>query len=76
LNTEINGTNGDFILGSINWLNDSSDKVSIRSKSLSGETAIDISTAMEDQLFYGSVIVLPLLIVGIGLYIWYRRRYS
>ena len=76
LNTEINGTNGDFILGSINWLNDSSDKVSIRSKSISGETAIDISTAMEDQLFYGSVIVLPLLIVGIGLYIWYRRRYS
>lgn len=76
INVEINGTNGDFILQSVNWLNDSDDKIYISSKTGTSVSPIVMTTATEDLVFYFSVIGLPALIICTGLYVWFKRRYS
>ncbi|MCD8089266.1 MAG: GldG family protein [Clostridiales bacterium] len=67
--------NSDFILGCINWLNDSSDTetVTISAKSLASETFYT-DYAQSERIKYTCVIFLPLFIIGMGFWVWFSRR--
>ena len=66
--------NADFILNSLNWLQDKQESISIRPKSLLSRY-LNIN-AFQRLLFAGiTVILIPLIILGAGLVMWLRRRH-
>ena len=66
--------NADFILNSLNWLQDKQESISIRPKSLLSQY-LNIN-AFQRLLFAGiTVILIPLIILGAGLVMWLRRRH-
>jgi len=66
--------NRDFFLNTLSWLNSRQETISIRAKSI-----YKMPLTMNDMevTVYAVVIVviLPLMILGIGLFIWLRRRH-
>lgn len=75
VNSYIRGSNFDFIVESVNWLQDKANSVYIRPKTSTGSNLfIDQGTMI--VIMFLSVIVLPVIILGIGLFIWLRRRNS
>ncbi|HZJ57849.1 MAG TPA: GldG family protein [Clostridia bacterium] len=66
--------NADFVLNSLNWLQDKQESISIRPKSMLSQY-LNIN-AFQRLLFAGiAVILIPLLILGAGLVMWLRRRH-
>ncbi len=66
--------NADFILNSLNWLQDEMETISIRPKSLVSRYLT--INPFQQLLFAGiTVILIPLLILGAGLVMWLRRRH-
>ncbi len=65
--------NGDLFLNVVSWLANEDDLVSIRPKEVPRATLV-LSPNQTNTIFTVSVLILPLGIMGIGLYIWRGRR--
>lgn len=63
-----------FLINSMNWLSDQKDVVSIVSKEMSGDT-VQVNGAK--ALIYSGLflVVLPLLVIAYGIFVWLRRRH-
>jgi len=65
--------NRDLFLNMINWLTADEDLISIRPKSPE-DRPLDISAQKLNLLFYLSIFIFPLAVVGFGLATWWKRR--
>jgi ABC-type uncharacterized transport system involved in gliding motility auxiliary subunit len=65
--------NRDLFLNTVNWLSSDEDLISIRPKEPE-DRRLTLNVRQMRLLFYSSVIVLPLIVVGAGLGVWWRRR--
>lgn len=66
--------NFDFVLNSLNWLQDEQESISIRPKSLTSQY-LNINAFQKLVLAGVTVILIPLIILGAGLAMWLRRRH-
>ncbi len=65
--------NRDLFLNTMNWLSSDEDLISIRPKEPE-DRRLTLTVRQMRLLFYLSVIALPLIVVGSGLGVWWRRR--
>lgn len=65
--------NGNFFLNTVNWLTEESDLIAIQPKTQNPRT-IQLSPSQGRLLFFVSVLLIPLAVLGLGLSIWFRRR--
>src|SRR4030095_13311208 len=65
--------NGDLFMNSINWLSQDEDLISILPKSPS-DRRVSMTEADQNQLFWITLVLMPLATIGSGFYIWWRRR--
>lgn len=65
--------NGDLFQNVLSWLADEGDLVSIRPQEIPATTLV-LSAKQMNMIFTVSVLILPLTVMGIGLYIWRGRR--
>jgi ABC-type uncharacterized transport system involved in gliding motility auxiliary subunit len=65
--------NGNFFLNIVNWLTEESDLISIQPKTQTPRT-IQLTPAQGRLVFLVSVVILPLIILVLGLAVWFRRR--
>lgn len=73
----VSGGNTDFMMGCISWLSDGSDgkTINIAAKSLAGDTFYT-DYAQSERVKYICVIILPVLIIGMGFWVWLSRRHK
>ncbi len=65
--------NGELFLNAINWLAEESELIAIRPKAPADRTIV--MTAGQTQLvFVTSTILLPLVVLGYGVWVWWRQR--
>jgi hypothetical protein len=66
--------NGDFFMNSVGWLKGKTDSITIRPKSLQ---TLRLTLSNLAALLYSGVVVilLPLLVLGAGVFVWVRRRH-
>ncbi|VGO20134.1 GldG family protein [Pontiella sulfatireligans] len=67
------GGNLDFFMSALNWLLDREELIAISPKPIE-EIKLSLSRGQLKQLFWINVVAIPLVAVGMGLIIWYRRR--
>jgi len=67
------GGNGNLFLNVANWLTEESDLISISPKT-SSPRGLQLSPSQAKLIFWVSVIFLPLLVLGLGVSIWLKRR--
>lgn len=77
LSSEISGQvpgNANFLLNSLNWIQDREEAISIRPRSLATPR---LNMNWQQQLILAgvAVILIPLLILGSGLFVWMKRRH-
>jgi ABC-type uncharacterized transport system involved in gliding motility auxiliary subunit len=65
--------NRDLALNTFNWLSSDEDLISIRPKEPE-DRRLNISGNRMNLIFWWSVVLLPLAVVGGGLMVWWRRR--
>jgi len=65
--------NRDLALNTFNWLTSDEDLISIRPKEAE-DRRLNISGNRMSLIFWWSVVLLPLSVVGAGLMVWWRRR--
>ena len=65
--------NGDLFMNSINWLSQDEDLISIRPKN-PADRKVSMTEADQNQFFWITLVLMPLVTIGSGLYIWWRRR--
>ncbi|MDX2041523.1 MAG: Gldg family protein [Acidobacteriota bacterium] len=65
--------NGDLFMNSINWLAQDEDLISIRPKQATNRS-VTMSGAQVNTFWWLVVVVLPLGILGIGTFIWWKRK--
>jgi ABC-type uncharacterized transport system involved in gliding motility auxiliary subunit len=65
--------NRDLLANMINWLNSDEDLISIRPKTPE-DRPLTITAQKLSMLFWLSVVIFPLAVVGFGLGTWWRRR--
>jgi ABC-type uncharacterized transport system involved in gliding motility auxiliary subunit len=65
--------NRDLFLNMLNWLSSDEDLISIRPKEPT-DRPLNMNARQVSLMFYSSVIGLPLLIVAMGVGVWWRRR--
>jgi ABC-type uncharacterized transport system involved in gliding motility auxiliary subunit len=65
--------NRDLALNTLNWLSADEDLISIRPKETE-DRRLNISGNRMSLIFWWSVVLLPLSVVGAGLMVWWRRR--
>jgi ABC-type uncharacterized transport system involved in gliding motility auxiliary subunit len=65
--------NRDLYLNMLNWLSSDEDLISIRPKE-PADRPLNMNARQVSLMFYSSVIGLPLLIVAMGVGVWWRRR--
>jgi ABC-type uncharacterized transport system involved in gliding motility auxiliary subunit len=65
--------NRDLALNTFNWLSADEDLISIRPKETE-DRRLNISGNRMSLIFWWSVVLLPLTVVGAGLMVWWRRR--
>jgi len=65
--------NRDLALNMMNWLSSDEDLISIRPKE-DVDRRLTMTRRQMSSLFYISVILMPLLAVGSGIAVWWRRR--
>lgn len=65
--------NRDLFLNMLNWLSSDEDLISIRPKE-PADRPLNMNARQVSLLFYSSVLGLPLLIVAMGVGVWWRRR--
>ena len=72
-NQYLQAGNGDLFMNSINWLAQDEDLISIRPKN-PADRRVSMTEADQNQLFWITLVFMPLATIGSGLYIWWRRR--
>ena len=65
--------NRDLFLNMLSWLSSDEDLISIRPKEPT-DRPLNMNQRQVTLMFYSSVIGLPLLIVVMGVGVWWRRR--
>jgi ABC-type uncharacterized transport system involved in gliding motility auxiliary subunit len=65
--------NGDLFLNSINWLAQDEDLIAIRPKSATSRS-VTMTESQQRIFFWFTVALLPLLVMGTGTYVWWKRR--
>jgi ABC-type uncharacterized transport system involved in gliding motility auxiliary subunit len=65
--------NRDLLLNMLNWLSSDEDLISIRPKDPE-DRRLTLNRRQMSLLFWSSVVFLPLIVVGSGLAVWWRRR--
>jgi ABC-type uncharacterized transport system involved in gliding motility auxiliary subunit len=65
--------NGNLFLNAANWLTEEADLISIQPKTQNPRT-IQLTPGQGRTIFWFSVVLLPLLVLSIGLGVWFRRR--
>ena len=65
--------NRDLFMNMINWLTSDEDLISIRPKSPE-DRPLTMTTQKLNLLFWLSVVIFPLGVVGFGLATWWKRR--
>ena len=74
LNEIVSGGNGDFVLNSLNWLNNADDTVYIRPKVVSDVAQLMMTAETARILSVGAMYVLPGAFLLAGIVITFRRR--
>jgi len=77
LNTEFTQQipgNSNFIMNSLNWIQEREEAISIRPTSLA-TPRLNINWLQQLILAFVAVILIPLLILGSGLFVWTKRRH-
>lgn len=69
-----NGGNYDFIIGSVNWLMDKENNISIPNKAINGNEYLQLSSAQALSIMFVSVILIPVVIIVIGIYVVIKRK--
>jgi ABC-type uncharacterized transport system involved in gliding motility auxiliary subunit len=65
--------NGDLFFNAVNWLTEESNLISIRPKSPTSRS-VTLTAAQMKMLSWFNVVILPLLVILGGIYIWVKRR--
>jgi len=65
--------NRDLIMNMMNWLSADEDLISIRPKETQ-DRRLSMTVAQMRSVLFGSVLFLPLLVVALGLRVWWGRR--
>jgi ABC-type uncharacterized transport system involved in gliding motility auxiliary subunit len=65
--------NRDLVMNMINWLASDEELISIRPKESQNQT-LNVSGSRLPMLFWLSVVIFPLAVVGMGLGTWWKRR--
>ncbi|MFE5324673.1 GldG family protein [Paenibacillus sp. NPDC056579] len=65
--------NRDFALNSVGWLQEQKDQVTIRPRENQMQRAM-VTGGQAQSIFYGTVLLFPLLFLIVGGTIWWRRR--
>jgi len=65
--------NGNLFLNTVNWLTQEADLISIQSKTATPRT-IQLLPSQGRLIFFVSVIILPLVVLVLGIFVWIRRR--
>jgi ABC-type uncharacterized transport system involved in gliding motility auxiliary subunit len=65
--------NADLFLNSVNWLAQDEDLIAIRPKSATNRS-VTMSPGQMQMFFWFAVALLPLLVMGTGTYVWWKRR--
>lgn len=71
----ISDTGKKFLVNSINWMQDSQSDIYIPVKEYSTPRITSVSQQTLTILFIGLIIVVPLIIMGAGVFVWLRRRH-
>ncbi|PZE19244.1 GldG family protein [Paenibacillus xerothermodurans] len=66
--------NRDFALNSVGWLQEQKDQVTIRPREGDAIQQAMITGSQANTIFYGTVLLFPLLFLLVGGTIWWRRR--
>ena len=72
-NLMVSGGNQDFFLNALSWMVDQEERISIHAKSLSHDY-LTINSATASTLTIVMVGLIPLVYLGVGIYIWIRRK--
>jgi len=64
----------DFLMSSINWIQDNKNDISIVPKE-NVDMSMILTTTQENIIKWGTILVLPLLIMIVGIVVWLRRRH-
>ncbi|MCW5980292.1 MAG: GldG family protein [Bryobacteraceae bacterium] len=65
--------NRDLLLNMMNWLSSDEDLISIRPKEPQ-DRRLSLTRQQMSRVFYASVVLLPLVVIGLGVSVWWRRR--
>ncbi|NOU95159.1 ABC transporter [Paenibacillus sp. LMG 31456] len=66
--------NRDFALNSVGWLQEQKDQVTIRPREGDAIKQAMITGSQASSIFYGTVLLFPLLFLIVGGTVWWRRR--
>ena len=66
--------NRDFVMNSVNWLQEKENLVTIRPREETALQQVIILPKQRGYIFYGTIVVFPLAILALGTVIWWRRR--
>ncbi len=66
--------NLDLVANSVSWLAGSNELVSIRPKPASTPRTVTLDTGQKNLIFTSTVLVLPVLVLLAGAFVWWRRR--
>lgn len=69
------GSGKKFLLNSLNWIEDQEADIYIPVKSFSTPRLQGMTQQTLTILFIGLIVVVPLIIIGIGVFVWLRRRH-
>ena len=65
--------NKDMFLNMVNWLSSDEDLISIRPKDPE-DRGVNVNSGQMSMIFYLSLVLIPLMVIGSGLGVWWKRR--
>jgi gliding motility-associatede transport system auxiliary component len=65
--------NGDLFMNTVNWLAQDEDLIAIRPKSPT-DRRVTMSEGQQTMLFWLTVFLMPLAVIGTGAYVWWKRK--
>lgn len=65
--------NADLFLNATNWLAQDEDLISIRPKSATNRS-VTMTESQQRWMFWLTVLLMPLAVIGAGAYVWWKRR--